>query len=264
VKLAQLLMRRSAWDEALDIQRKGTAAIERVTATVQSTVADRALLADSYLTEGKALYQGGHSPSLSALQAGLARFRQTLALREELSAAEPGNLERMRKVSAAHSYVGYAQWAIGDLTHERSDYEAALDTFTKSYKIAQMAAATQPADIQAQRSLGASLADLAEKQAFLGDPIGGRDRALEALEVMKKIAQSDPANLEAQRDVGESHLMVADACQRLNELDQAREHCSAAVEILARIHQLDSVSTETTNLLTRARQQMTALESPVR
>ncbi|PYJ09391.1 MAG: hypothetical protein DMF06_10245 [Verrucomicrobia bacterium] len=261
LKLALLHVRRDAWDEALAVQRKGTAAIERLVASGNSTATDRALLADSYLSEGKALYQGARSPSVDAQRAGLARFGQALALREELVAADPANHELKRKLSAAHSYMGYALWAIGTLTGDRSNYDAALTHFEKSYTMTRTVAVAEPTDTQAQRSLSSALADLAEKKAALGNPTAGRDHLLESREIMQKLAEADPDNLEAQRDVADIDLSLARIYQQLQELTEARTRCGLALQTLERAQRLDPTSAETARMLADARQRMTALES---
>jgi len=164
-------------------------------------------------------------------------------------------------VSADLPYIGYALWAIGDLTRDRSNYDAAFTHFAKSYEIARAAAGAEPTNTQAQRSLATSLSNLGEKEAFLGNPAAG-DHNLEALEVLQKIADTDPANLEGQRDVAEVQLLVSAACRQLSERDEARTHSRIAAEILERVQQLDPASAETATLLDRARQQMKALQSP--
>jgi len=264
LKLALLHVRRGAWDEALSVQRKGTAVIERLVAGHHSTAADRALLADSYLSEGKALYQGARSPSVEAQRAGLARFQQALAVREKLVAADPANYELKRKLGAVHSYMAYALWAIGDLTRDRSNYDAALENFEKSYAMTRTVAVAEPTDTQAQRSLASALADLAEKKALLGNPTAGRDHLLEAREIMQKLADADPDNLEAQRDVADIDLGLARIYQQLQEFTEARRRCTLALQTLERAQRLDPTSAETARMLADARQRMAALESATR
>jgi serine/threonine protein kinase/tetratricopeptide (TPR) repeat protein len=263
LKLALLHQRRGAWDEALAVQRKGTAVIERLVASSNPTAANRALLADSYLSEGKALYQGARSPSVEAERAGLARFEQALAVREELVAADPANHELKRKLAAVHSYMGYALWAIGDLTGDRSNYDAALENFEKSYAMTRTVAVTEPTDTPTQRSVSAALADLAEKKALLGNPTAGRDHLLEAREIMRRLADADPDNLEAQRDVAEIDLNLARIYQQLEQLTEARTRCSLALQTLERAQRLDPTSAETARMLADARQRMTALDSAI-
>lgn len=261
LKLAQLQMRRGAWTEALEIQKKGTAAIDRLIASGKSTPQNRVLLADSYVAEGKALYQGGHSPSVAAQRAALMRFEKALAIRKELLAADPGNRELKRRTAVDLSFIGYALWAIGDLTGDHSNYDDALTNFEKSYETARDIAAAEPTDTQAQRGLAAALANVAEKEALLNNPTAGRDHLLEARQILRKLADADPDNLEAQRDVAEIDLGLARIDQQLGELGEAREQCEVAIQILDRVQKLDPASTETAVLVTDAHQRKRALES---
>jgi tetratricopeptide (TPR) repeat protein len=264
LKLAQLQMRRGAWDEALEIQRKGTAAVERLVGSGNSTAENRALLADSYLALGKALYQGGHSPSVSAQREALVRFEKSLAIRQELAAADPSNREFKRKTAVGLSFMGYALWAIGDLTGDRSNYDIALTNFQKCYETARDIAAAEPTDTEAQRSLGTALSNLADKKALLGDPMAGRDHLLEALPILRKIAEADLDNLEAQRDVAEIELGLTRINQQLGELSDATAHCAVAVQILDRVQSLDPASAETAALVAAAHQRKQALEQLTR
>jgi tetratricopeptide (TPR) repeat protein len=222
------------------------------------------VLADSYLTLGKALYQGAHSPSVAAQREALGRFEKALAIRQELAAADPSNRELTRKIAADLGYMGYALWAIGDLTGDHSNYDAALTTFKKSYESARKVAAAEPTDTEVQRTLAATLANLADKKDVLGDPTAGRDHLLEALPILRKIADADPDNLEAQRDVAEIELGLARINQELGELSQATAHCAVAVQILDRIQSLDPTSAETAALVTEAHQRKQALEQITR
>lgn len=125
--------------------------------------------------------------------------------------------------------MGYALWAIGDLTGDRSNYDAALTNFEKTYALTRTVAVAEPTDTQAQRSLSAALADLGQKKALLGNPTAGSDHFLESRQVMQKLADADPDNLEAQCDVAEIDLNLAGIYQQLQELTEARRRCTLAL-----------------------------------
>lgn len=255
MKLSQVQMRRGAWDESLSFAKKANATAERL----GKTAADRQLLADTYLVLGKALYQGGHAPSVTAQRQGLASFEKALAIRRELASSSPLNPELQRKLSADLSYIGYALWAIGDLTGDRANYTAALAKFSESYEIANAAAAAEPTDTQAQRSRAAALSNIAEKKMLLGDATAARDDFLAALQATQTLAANDPNNVEAQRDVAEIQIGLSAAYQRLEDAPHAHEHSAAAVAILERVQQLDSTSAETATLLATARERFNAV-----
>jgi tetratricopeptide (TPR) repeat protein len=258
MKLSQVHMRSGAWDESLNAARKATTAVEHLIAD-HATVPNRLLLADACLTLGKALYQGAHSSSVEAERAGLASFEKARAIREELAAADPTNVELKRKVSADRSYCGYALWAIGDLTGDRTNYEAALHQFERSYELARAAATADPGNTQAQRTLAAALSNFAEKKMLLGDPNAARDELIDGLAVTEKIAAADPENKEAQRDVAELHMGLAGALRRLGETEQARTHLVASIAILERLATADAGSAETRDTLEAARRSLAEL-----
>lgn len=262
MKLSQVHMRTGAWDESLTAARKAAGAVEHL-AALDPISPNRLLLADSCLTLGKALYQGAHTPSVEAERAGLANFEKSLAIREELSAADPANVELKRKISADLSYTGYALWAIGDLTGIRANYDAALQRFQRSYELARAVANAEPDNTQAQRSLAAALSNLAEKKMLFGDPGAGRDELIDGLAVVEKIAAADPENQEAQRDVAELHIGLAGALRMLARNEEARAHASAGVAILERVAAADPGSAETRQTLEAARRSLTELNALV-
>lgn len=263
IKLSQVHMRSGEWDESLSEARKATAAVEHLNAVDQSAP-NRLLLADAYLTLGKALYQGAHSPSVEAERAGLASFEKAVAIHEELVAADSANVELKRKLSADLSYSGYALWAIGDLTADQTNYGVAMPRFQRSYELARAVATAEPGSTQAQRSLAAALSNLAEKKMLLGDPTAGREELTEALAVNEKIAAADPQNREAQRDVAELQIGLAAVLRRLGDPEQARAHATTSVGILERLVAADPGSAETQQLLETARRSLTELSAAVR
>ena len=89
------------------------------------------------------------------LPAALASYRASLAIRERLAKADPGNAEWQRDLSVSHDKIGDVQVAQGDLP-------AALTSYRASLAIRERLAKADPGNAEWQRDLIVSYVKLSE------------------------------------------------------------------------------------------------------
>ena len=102
------------------------------------------------------------------LAAALTSYRASLAIRERLAKADPGNAGWQRDLSVSHDKIGDVQLAQGDLP-------AALTSYQASLAIVERLAKADPGNAGWQRDLSVSHNKIGDVQRRPGRPGGGAD-----------------------------------------------------------------------------------------
>jgi tetratricopeptide (TPR) repeat protein len=152
----------------------------------------------------------------------LAAYQESLATREKLAAADPGNTERQRDLLLSHNNIGNVLVAVGRR-------EEALAAYRKFLAISEKLAAAHPGETEWQH-------DLSVSHEKIGDVLvaaGRREEALAAyqksLGIREKLDATDPGNVMWQTDLVVSHVKMAVAS------DEKRENFDEALSILRRL-----------------------------
>ena len=258
-KISQIHIRRGAWEESLSIQRKGTDIAEKLVANYPDRPRYRELLAESYLNIGKAVYQAGSTESVEAQRAALEKFRQALAVRAPLLAAEPENAAIRGRVASNLCYVGYALSGIARLTGDTAPWREATGNYQRAAELWSSSVATDPMNTQAKRGLVTTLVDLAHNHLFLGDAGSAVTTFQRALAMGEQIAAADPTNTEAQRDVADLHGGISKAYAQAGDIPAAERHSREEIGTYEALLKFDPESAETRAYLVNAYELMAEL-----
>ena len=168
----------------------------------------------------------------------LAAARQSAALMEELSAAEPDNAGWRRDLSVSYEKLGDVQQAMGDL-------DGALKSFRDDLAIATALSASDPGNAQSRWDLSISYEKLGDLQQARNDLNGALNSYREALAIREKVSASDPGNAGWQRDLAVSLERVGATLTRQGDAmgaTAAFEQALAVYRGLARAHPDDARS----------------------
>jgi hypothetical protein len=129
-------------------------------------------------------------------------FRKSLAIVENLAAADPSSAQLQRDLSVTYDKIGYVQEAQDDLTGARK-------SFSKSVAIRENLAAADPSSASLQRDLSMSYWGL----ALLGDPEFPWSRVVEKLENMASQGILNPADQHLLDEARRNERMALEAMQ---------------------------------------------------
>ena len=168
----------------------------------------------------------------------LAAARQSAALIEALSAAEPKNAVWRRDLSVSYEKLGDVQRAMGDLA-------GALKSFRDDLAIAAALSASDPDNAQKRWDLSISHEKLGDVQQAQNDLAEALNSYREALAIRERVSGSDPGNAEWQRDLAVSHERVGATLARQDDTAGAIAAFEQALAIyrgLAHAHPDDAQS----------------------
>jgi tetratricopeptide (TPR) repeat protein len=248
-KIGLLLIRIGSWDEAIRQEEKALAIAEELIRSDPNNPEYRELLADSYLDLGKATYPRSDVASLEARRFALAKFKQSAAIHEQLLAEHPEDARRQKNFALSLCYISYAYWRIGDLTHDLTNYEAALPPEEKARELFAAVATAAPLDTDAQRHTGTILDDIGHTHLLLHEIQSARDDYARAFVIFDKLAAADPSNTEAQRDLADVQDGLAETSRQLGDMAAAVAKKRAANTLFANLFASHPEDIETANVL---------------
>ena len=141
------------------------------------------------------------------LAAALTSYQASLAIREHLAKADPGNAGWQRDLSVSHDKIGDVQWAQGDLA-------AALTSYQASLAIRERLAKADPGNAGWQRDLSVSHDKIGDVQKAQGNLAAALTSYQASLAIAERLARSGPGNAGWQRDLSVSHDKIGDVQRR--------------------------------------------------
>ena len=165
--------------------------------------------------------------------AALASYRASLAIRERLAAADPGNASWQRDLSASEDRIGDVQQAQGDLA-------TALTSYRVSLANAERLAAVDLGNAGWQRDLSVSAHQDWRRAGREGRSRGGaRQLPGSHHNIFERLAAADPGNASWQRDLLASQDRIGDVQQAQGDLPAALTSYRASHNIFERLAAAD-------------------------
>jgi len=180
--------------------------------------------------EKLSVVQGGvNSPGLGDLRGGLATLRKALAIRRELAAAAPSNLDIARELAFNHAMVGWYEAYLGDPSSGAEDLRKAVE-------LGEKVLAAQPADPKTRRALATSYVSLADVMGNsnyenLGDAKGALPFYRKGLDLREKLVAEFPENSGYQVELAASFSRLGQLLQGLNDQTGAVAALRRAAEL---------------------------------
>ncbi len=250
-------------DDYTSAQAAGEEAIAVATALVQEHPGEgryKARLASATRKTASAIFYG------ISKERGIAMFRQTVAIEQELYRADPGNPERQLGLSAAHHFLGTALGEARDYpgseTHLREAlrldelraaaapdsaktdvaddllqlsqmlvrmkrFDEAAGLLTRAVAVRREISAAQPRSRMAELRVGAALDRFAWLMVQRGTPALAIEPGREAMAIGARVWASDPANTIAAREYLYAMTDLSVALMRTNRVS---EGCALAAK----------------------------------
>ena len=166
------------------------------------------------------------------LAGALTSYRASLAIRDRLAKADPGNAGWQRDLSVSHN-------KIGDVQVEQGDLAGALTSYRASLAIAERLAKADPGNAGWQRDLSVSHERIGDVQVEQGDLAGALTSYRASLAIRDRLAKADPGNAGWQRDLSVSHNKIGDVQRAQGDLAGALTSYRASHDIFDRLAKAD-------------------------
>jgi tetratricopeptide (TPR) repeat protein len=186
-------------------------------------------------SDTKAFYllQAGDMRQTSGnLAAALTSYQASLAIRDRLAKADPGNAGWQRDLSVSQEKIGDVQQAQGDLA-------AALTSYQASLAIRDRLAKADPGNAGWQRDLSVSQEKIGDVQQAQGDLAAALTSHQASLAIADRLATADPGNAGWQRDLSVSQEKIGDVQQAQGDLAAALTSYQASFAIRDRLAKAD-------------------------
>src|SRR5271166_1669962 len=186
-------------------------------------------------SEAKAYYlslAGDKWLTFGSLANANADYQASLAIRERLAKADPGNADWQRDLSVSHNKIGDVRQAQGDLAGALASYQASL-------AIAERLAKADPGNADWQRDLSVSRNRIGDVQRAQGDLAGALASYQASLAIRERLAKADPGNAYWRRDLSVSHERIGDVRQAQGDLAGALASYQASLAIAERLAKAD-------------------------
>ena len=246
-----ILERMQDVENAVETQRKTVEIRERLLQTDPINPEYRRLTATAYLYFADAVMTAA-SPRVKQNLLGAREnlfkaqesYRKSLAIREELAAADPMNAELSRELAQCLQRIGFSYQALGSINGDKNNYRLALESQQKALAIRQKLVAADPTNAQHRRRLAAEIQSLGDPQAMLGDTSGALKSYHQALAIFESLASADTTNSEARRDITNTYPRIARVLSQTGDLAGALKNYRLAVELYAKLMAADPTRLE--------------------
>jgi tetratricopeptide (TPR) repeat protein len=212
--------------------RNGLAIRERLAASDPGNAIWQADRANAYDRVGRVLM--AHGEPADMVQA-LKYYRDSLAIRERLASADPGNMIVQHAVSVSYNEVG----GVLDAQGGAQNLSLALDYFRKDLAIAERLAKSDPGNALLQRELSVSYDTFGDVLKEQHDAAGALKAYREAVTIVENLAKTFPQNLSWQADLAHAYLNVGDALKDQETLTEAETYYRKELAIAERLAQTD-------------------------
>jgi len=183
-------------------------------------------LSGAYSAVGDVLVDQGHLTE--ALQA----YRNSLAIMERLTKADPGNAGWQRDLSVSHG-------KIGDLLVEQGNLTEALQAYRDSHAISERLAKADPGNAGWQRDLSVSYGRIGDVLVKQGNLTEALQAYRDSLAIAERLAKADPGNAGWQRNLSISYSKVADVLVAQGNLTEALQAYRDSLAIFERLAKAD-------------------------
>ena len=126
--------------------------------------------------------------------AALKAYNDSLGVIDQLSKANPDDMELRRDVSVSYMSIGNFKAAA------KASAEA-LGAFTQAFAIREEMVRRDPANSEWQRDLAVALLRAGDMKVATGDATGASGNYEQALAIIRRLSSQDPANTELRRDL---------------------------------------------------------------
>lgn len=176
-------------------------------------------------------------PNIGDTDASQKSYQRSLAIRERLAAAEPGNLELQKELS--DSFEG-----IGDVFITVDDLQNGLDNYQKSLAIREKIAASSPDNQPNQAALGTIYSKIGDVEGLDGLPnLGNTEGALEnyqkAVAIDEKLINSVPDNFNYRMNYAQRLSNLGLLYRVAGNTSGAVESCRKADVIYQALNEID-------------------------
>lgn len=156
------------------------------------------------------------------LQGAVDAYSDSLALKQRLAEAAPGDAEVLRDLTVTYDDIGKAARTIGDL-------DGAAGAFSASLAIREKLLSAEPDDMGRQRDLSIAHDNVGDVLRDAGDHDAALQSYRAALELVRAIAAKDPADTQVMRDIGVSTNKIGNVLRDGGDLDAAGEAFSESL-----------------------------------
>lgn len=224
----------------LENQLQAVAALEAVVSANPANLRYRFELARAYGRLGEArLLSARAVRSVEECRQALESYLRSISIHEELSKAEPDNLEFRTARAASYNLINYALYSMGDWTGDHSYYQSALDYLAKHQGIHEQLSAADPLNARYRRSLADNKLSVGDLQVAQGNFSQALATFRQGLLALQQLASADPANRELRVDIGIAHKSIATALAKAGKLPEALEQNRRWLSIYQELHRAD-------------------------
>lgn len=163
-------------------------------------------------------------PELEMENESIVLRHRILALRRELQAAAPGNIQLLRDLTLSLDTLGDSLLAGGLVDEAAALYEESLEKTRVLHK-------KDPVNSGFRRDLSVSCNKKGDSLLANQDFAKALDFFTEALTLRRNLNSEDPENLVFCYDLSFAHMKCAEALQGLERLEEARDHLLAALAL---------------------------------
>jgi tetratricopeptide (TPR) repeat protein len=166
------------------------------------------------------------------LAGALKPYRDSLAIRDKLAKADPGNAQWQYDLGISNERIGDIQMAQGDLASALKSYEARRDIISRLAK-------SDPGNAGWQRDLSVSYDRIGNVQVARGDLARALKSFSDSLAIRDRLAKADPGHTDWQRDLSVSNESLGDIFLAQSNLPAALEHYGASLNRMVPIRDRD-------------------------
>jgi non-specific serine/threonine protein kinase/serine/threonine-protein kinase len=162
--------------------------------------------------------------SLAGYQQSLDQFRRTMAIAEQVQAANPGMADR---VAASSQWMGFALEAMGRLSGDPAFFKECVAAHQRSVAGACRNFAREPKP-QTQRDCGDALGELSWAMHLAGEGPQAIEAASQSLADIAPVSNAEPDSAEAQRDLADAYFHLGAAENTAGKFRDAIGHLRTA------------------------------------
>jgi tetratricopeptide (TPR) repeat protein len=177
--------------------------------------------------------------SVEECRQALESYLRSISIHEDLSKAEPNNLEFRTARATSYNLINYALYSMGDWTGDHSYYRTAFDYLTKYQGIYEQLSAADPLNARYRRSLADNKLSVGDLQVAQGDFAQALATFRQGLLAFQQLAEADPANRELRVDIGIAHKSIATALAKAGKLPEALEQNRQWLSVYQELHRAD-------------------------
>jgi eukaryotic-like serine/threonine-protein kinase len=232
--------------EAVTCQKKALAIRQTLLSGDPSSNDYNRLLSTSYLYLGDAMGLD-IVDSETTLQNSLKRlevYRKSLAIREEIAATDPANLQTRRELAQICQRLGSILTGVSFITGNGDDLRLAIETSSRALEIREQIARIDPTNARDRRQMADQQMLLSESLADIGDISKAMQGYRKAEVIFESLSAVDPTNAEARRDIANLNERIGVALAKKGDLGAAIKNQRKAARIFEELQLTDPTRAE--------------------